>query len=266
MTRLEIAIVDGSPHEDGYTCQLVARVASGVESIGLSADIIHLREYDIQPCMNTPGWPCWPDKNCHRVEDDTALIKEKIQTAAGLAIACPVYWSSINGLTKNFLDKMRLSGFEGKPSLAITMAGGSGNGLVLAIKSLHGFFGWGYRPLAPLPVSRFNFEHALGEAFERGQQLAKAASTDPRPFGSEAEQWRWERQLPFADWQLLDEKLFLAGLIVEHARQVEGEDEMILKKAKKRLLEAKSALAASQEDLACDLIEEAYRLGRSLWN
>lgn len=45
-------------------------------------------------------------------------------TADGLVVASLVYWSSVNGLTKIFLDKRSLSGFEGKPAFAITVAGG----------------------------------------------------------------------------------------------------------------------------------------------
>jgi NAD(P)H-dependent FMN reductase len=39
--------------------------------------------------------------------------KRASRQADGLVIACPVYWSDINGLTKTFLDKLRLSGFRG---------------------------------------------------------------------------------------------------------------------------------------------------------
>ncbi|HSM58889.1 MAG TPA: hypothetical protein VK879_22230 [Candidatus Sulfomarinibacteraceae bacterium] len=59
-------------------------------------------------------------------------------------------------------------------------AGGSGNGMVLAVRALHSFFGWGWRPLPPLPVSRFNYEHALETAEGRGRQMAEAAQAEEK--------------------------------------------------------------------------------------
>jgi NAD(P)H-dependent FMN reductase len=257
-----IAIVNGSPHPDGYTSQLVERAAAGVTAAGGAADVLRLIEFRIEPCVNTPGWPCWPDGRCHHVEDDTPLVKERVQRADGLVVACPVYWSDINGLTKTFLDKMRLSGFEGKPALAITVAGGSGNGMVLAVRSLHGFFGWGYRPIPPLPVCRFNFDQALETAFERGQEMVTAAQ-HPRPFSDWAEQLQWEHALPFADWRILDEKLYLAGLLVENAPV--PPDLPARKEALKILAQARELMDNNCVDRAIEPIVQAVEKGRALW-
>jgi NAD(P)H-dependent FMN reductase len=257
-----IAIVNGSPHPDGYTSQLVARAADGVEAAGGTPDVLRLIEYRIEPCVNTPGWPCWPDGPCQHVEDDMPVVKARVQQADGLVVACPVYWSDINGLTKTFLDKLRLSGFEGKPALAITVAGGSGNGMVLSIRSLHGFFGWGYRPLPPVPVCRFNFAQALETAFQRGQEMVAAACT-PRPFVDWAEQLRWERALPFVDWRLLDEKLYLAGLLVENAPVPVDLPER--DQALKILAQARQMMDNNHVDQSIEYIASAVALGRALW-
>jgi NAD(P)H-dependent FMN reductase len=258
-----IVIINGSPHPDGYTSQLAGQVAAGVEAAGGIPDVLRLIEYRIEPCVNTPGWPCWPDGPCHHVEDDTPLVKARVQQADGLVIACPVYWSDINGLTKTFLDKLRLSGFEGKPALAVTVAGGSGNGMVLAIRSLHGFFGWGYRPLPPVPVCRFNFTQSLETAFERGQEMV-AAARQPRPFEDMAEQLRWERALPFADWRILDEKLYLAAQLIENAPPTAQVPER--EKALKILAQARQMMDnSSTVEHAVEHIANALELGRQLW-
>jgi NAD(P)H-dependent FMN reductase len=258
-----IVIVNGSPHPGGYTSQLAGQVAAGVEAAGGIPDVLRLIEYHIEPCVNTPGWPCWPNGPCHHVEDDTPLVKACVEQADGLVIACPVYWSDINGLTKTFLDKLRLSGFEGKPALAVTVAGGSGNGMVLAIRSLHGFFGWGYRPLPPVPVCPFNFTQSLETAFERGQEMV-AAARQPRPFVDMAEQLRWERALPFADWRILDEKLYLAAQLIENAPSTAQVPER--EKALKILAQARQMMDnSSTVDHAVEHIANALELGRQLW-
>jgi NAD(P)H-dependent FMN reductase len=258
-----ILIANGSPHAEGYTSQLVDRAAAGVSAAGGVADVLRLIDYRIEPCVNTPGWPCWPDGRCHHVEDDTPQVQARVQQADGLVVACPVYWSDINGLTKTFLDKLRLSGIEGKPALAITVAGGSGNGMVLAIRSLHGFFGWGYRPIAPLPVCRFNIEQALDRAFQRGQEMV-AAARERRPFASWDEQLQWELSLPFADWRILDEKLYLAGLLVENAPV--AHDEPAYTEALKILARARDLMDNNEVEPAIEYIAAAVAAGRSLWN
>jgi NAD(P)H-dependent FMN reductase len=265
MGSVRVAIVNGSPHADGYVSQLVERLGAGVRDGGAEAEVIRLIDYRIEPCLNTPGWPCWPEGACQRAADDTQQVKTIVEAADGLVVACPVYWSSANGLTKNFMDKMRLSGFEGKPALAVTVAGGSGNGMVLAIKAVHGFFGWGYRPLPPLPVCRFNFEKALEDAFARGQAMAEEAAKGPRPFESWAEQLNWERHLPFADWQLLDEKLYLAGLVVENARPGDEAGRKALDEAGAALKEARRLMGAGRADEAAGFVERAYKQGRRAW-
>ena len=260
-----VTVINGSPHTAGYTSGLVARLVAGIEAGGARADLIELRDYRIEPCVNTPGWPCWPDGPCTHVEDDTPQVKARLGAGQGLVIACPVYWSSINGLTKNFIDKMRLSGFEGQPALAVTMAGGSGNGMILALRALHGFFGWGWRSLPPLPVSRFNYEQALATAEARGRQMAEAASTGPRPFASAAERWRWELALPFVDWQLLEEKLYLAELVVENAPSAPESARADLESACRALAAARGLAAEGQLEAAADHIATAYERGRAVW-
>lgn len=259
-----VTVVNGSPHPEGFTSGLVERLVDGIEAAGARADVITLRDYQIEPCVNTPGWPCWPDGPCTHVEDDTPQVKARVEAGNGLVIACPVYWSSITGLTKNFVDKMRLSGFEGEPALAVTMAGGSGNGMVLAVRALHGFFGWGWPPLSPLPVSRFNYEQVLETAEVRGRQIAEAAEAGPRPFTSTAERWRWELSLPFADWQLLEEKLYLAGLVVENAPEHEGAEEE-REQAERALAAARRLAARGELAAAADDIATAYECGRAVW-
>lgn len=260
-----VTVINGSPHGDGYTSGLVARVVAGIEGAGASADVVPLRHYRIEPCVNTPGWPCWPDGPCTHVEDDTPLVKARVEAGDGLVIACPVYWSSVNGLTINFLDKLRLAGFAGKPALAITVAGGSGNGMVLALRALHSFFGWGWRPLAPLPVSRFNYEQARVEAEARGREIAAAALAGPRSFASAAEQWRWELALPFVDWRLLEEKLYLAGLVVENAPPAPETAREDWEAACYALAAARRLAAAGGLEAAAEEIATAYERGRAVW-
>lgn len=51
----KIVIVNGSPHVDGYTSQLVERVAAIVNAASGYAEIFRLIEYHIEPCVNSPG-------------------------------------------------------------------------------------------------------------------------------------------------------------------------------------------------------------------
>ena len=78
MKKTKVVIVNGSPHTDGYTSQLVDRVVDGVMAAGGYAEIVRLIDYHIEPCVNTPGWISWLDGPCHHVDDDTLLVREKV--------------------------------------------------------------------------------------------------------------------------------------------------------------------------------------------
>ena len=57
-----------------------------------------------------------------------------------IVLAAPVYWGDINGMTKTFLDTVRISNCSGKLAMGIAIAGGTGKGLTSGVQTIYRFF------------------------------------------------------------------------------------------------------------------------------
>ncbi|RLE97897.1 MAG: hypothetical protein DRJ96_02565 [Thermoprotei archaeon] len=194
--------VVGSPRKGGLTTKLVGEALAGAEEAGAATRLIYLIDYEVRPW--TPESPRAPEE-----------LNEVMRGADGYVIGAPVYYLDVNGLTKDFMDTVDLGDSNGKPGLGIAVAGGTGKGLVLAVKSIYYFFFCkGIRPLEPLPVSRFNFEDALRRARELGRELAEAAR-ERRPFRSLEERIRCFNSLRYMRMDMLDEILLLAEQLLK---------------------------------------------------
>ena len=139
--------VVGSPRKGRLTDQLIARALEGTKSAGVETEKVYLVDFKVP--FYTEQSQC-PEELSRLCEEADALI-----------IGAPVYYGDINGLTKDFMDTVRISNANGKYGLGISVAGGTGKGLCLAVQSIYSFFYHRQmRGIDPFPVSRFNFQKA----------------------------------------------------------------------------------------------------------
>jgi len=87
----QTTIILGSARSDGHTAQMAQQIAAR-----LGAHIIDLKEYQIEHYDYEHGY-----KN----DDFIALIRESVIKADTLILATPVYWYSMSGRMKVFLDR-----------------------------------------------------------------------------------------------------------------------------------------------------------------
>lgn len=189
-------------------CARVSKsIAKGVAEAGGDADIVYLSDVSVGPCRACSGAPCWREMRC-TVEDDALKLRRMLNECDALAVVAPVYFLSVNGLTKNFIDRMRYYGENGKPAVAAAVAGGTGKGCIFALQEMCRWLVLvGFRPLSLIPVTRYNFDLALAEAELAGRKLASA---QPQPFKSLAEKLAFWESLPYMRYGTLDEMLYLA--------------------------------------------------------
>jgi len=102
-----VLVIVGSPRKYGSSTQLAHVALKGVEDAGGRAEIIHLYDYDIKPCIGCASdnvkycrFPCVVD------DDDFNEIGEKIIGSDGIILVTPVYWYAPSGLLKNFIDRL----------------------------------------------------------------------------------------------------------------------------------------------------------------
>lgn len=207
----------GSPRKDGRTHQLVQAALDGAAAAGAETRMVYLVDYDLRPFTGGGG-----------AEDAYTYCAEELSSlcaaADALVVGSPVYWGDISGLTKDWMDTVRLPRSNGKWGLGIAIAGGSGKGLLSGVQSInHWFYHKQMRCLEAAPVSRFNMEATLERLRAQGAELAEMAA-ERAPFVGETvdEVWidctaaygevRYMRADPVDEFMMLAQQLVTLGV------------------------------------------------------
>jgi multimeric flavodoxin WrbA len=180
----------GSPRKDGRTNTLIDATLKGVKTAGVEVKKIHLIDYEIKAYTGLQG-------SREAFNYCPAELSKLCGDSGALVLGAPVYYGDINGLTKDFMDTVRIASQNGKPVLGVAIAGGTGKGLLSGIQNLyHFFFHRQMRAIKTLPISRFNFKEALEELEKCGTKLAKM-SQNVKPFPGAHMDDRWSDVLSY---------------------------------------------------------------------
>jgi len=245
----------GSPRKNGRTNQLIEAALEGAKSRSAATKKVYLVDYDIRPFTGSGGsteaFHCCPEE-----------LSRLCEEADGIALGAPVYWGDINGLTKDFMDTVRIASANGKPALGIAIAGGSGKGLLSGVQTLyHFFFHRQMRGIDPTPVSRFNLEETLEQLKASGAKLADMTK-EVTPFPGPTMEECWPEVLAhYASLEVLrcdplDEFVTLAQQLI---RMSEG------RKAEEAKDELDRALALIAEDRRSEAARHAVRAYQILY-
>lgn len=208
----------GSPNPEGRTNQLVSATLEGAAQTGVPTKLIQLTDNRVAPCRDCLPWVCMQNLKCSFEDEAFQRVSEKILGCGALVLGAPVYWGDVSGLVRYLILKMlrvyaRTGPLNGLPALGMTIAGGTGNGLVSGLKPLHHFFQMmQMRALSPLPSTRFNFAQAVDRARQQGAHLAGLAA-QRQPFQSLEERLLWYDRLPYLGMGRYQERRYLAGLV-----------------------------------------------------
>jgi len=116
---MKVALINGSPHENGTTAFALGVVAKTLSEKGIQSNIINVGRLGLSGCMACGG--CAEFKKCI-LKDEFNETAAPIYEADGIVIGSPVYYAGINGTLKAFLDRLFYSGsakFAFKPAAAI---------------------------------------------------------------------------------------------------------------------------------------------------
>jgi NAD(P)H-dependent FMN reductase len=278
-----ILAINGSPRRDmGRSHQILTEILSGAAAAGAETEILHLIDETPEYCVHC-GHSCFADGDCIQ-EVEATLRSRRVQGADALIVCAPVYCWQPSGLTVAFFDKLRLltgswnRGTEhGRPALGIAVAGGTGTGVFTALQSIYAWMClWKFRPLDPLPITRFNMDRVLAEAASLGQALAGSA---PHPFEGTWETLLTYDRLPYMDYGRVDEFRWLAeqivgglqardksGQIAEDQRLIDGgRTEATIDEIKRLLYEARVHASQGAKESEAQKCVLAYRLGAKIW-
>ena len=231
----------GSPRKNGLTNRLVDEALKGAASIkDVETVKVYLIDYDIRPYTEERKFG--PEELSKLCEDSDAII-----------LGAPVYWGDINGLTKDFMDIVRIENANGKYALGIAIAGGTGKGLCSGIQTLyHFFYHREMKGIDPTPISRFNFDKSLKSLYQSGRKLVKLCREEPYRFDNLRDRIEYYETLPFMNQDFIDEIYMLAGQLLEISKSEKVEE------ARTLYLKAGSLLNQGRRVEAVKYAVEAY--------
>lgn len=105
---IKILAINGSYRDDGITDQTVEALAQALEAAGAEVEIILLREYPIEFCLNCractqqPG--AAPGECVHH--DGMQELIDKIERADCYILAAPTNFGSVTAIFKRFMERL----------------------------------------------------------------------------------------------------------------------------------------------------------------
>jgi multimeric flavodoxin WrbA len=109
----KILAINGSYRDDGITDQAVSALAQAVRDKGNEVEVILLREYHIEFCLNCRECTQQPGETpgiCVQHDGMQALV-DKIEQADAYIFAAPTNFGSVTALFKRFMERLVVYGY-----------------------------------------------------------------------------------------------------------------------------------------------------------
>lgn len=101
---MKVVAINGSPKANGNTYHALQIVTEQLEKDGISTEIIHIGNKNIRGCLACGGCAKNQNERCV-IDDEINEVIQKMKDADGIIIGTPVYYASISGTMKCFLDR-----------------------------------------------------------------------------------------------------------------------------------------------------------------
>lgn len=265
---MQVLAIVGSPRrERGLSARIATRILAGAAEAGAQTELRYLVDEHPGYCTHC-GHGCFAKLDCVQEEGATAR-SAAIEAADALVLCAPVYCWQPNGLTAALFDKTRLSTGpwrdppqHGKHAVGLAVAGNSGSGVFPALQSMYAWFClWKYRPLQPVPVTRFNLDLVLAQSEAMGRELALAPR---RPFEGVGDLLVTYDALPYNRHARVDEFRWLATEIAAGLER-RGAAQDVISAMRTALGEAEERARTGDALGAANKYIEAYRAGVKVW-
>ena len=99
----KVLVVSSTPRVDGNSEILAKEFARGAEEAGHQVDFVTLRDYKLNYCTGCDA--CFKLGKCVQ-KDDMGELHEKLLAADVIFLATPVYFYSMSGQLKVFIDRL----------------------------------------------------------------------------------------------------------------------------------------------------------------
>jgi multimeric flavodoxin WrbA len=107
-TTNKILVVNGSYRDDGITDQAVAAAIAALNGSGVETEIINLRDYPIEFCLNCRECTQQPGEAPGKciLDDGMQSLIEKIETSQAFILAAPTNFGSVTAIFKRFMERL----------------------------------------------------------------------------------------------------------------------------------------------------------------
>lgn len=185
----KVLVLMGSPRPEGNSSILAEEALAGAREAGAEVAAFRLAELRINPCRACEGCRKRGAAGCVQ-KDDMQKLYPRLKEADALIIAGPVYWFTMCGQVKLFMDRLYALGAENYAALKgkrigiiLTYADADpfASGAVNALRAFQDAFAYVGAPIAGMVYTsagkagevRKN-AGAMKDAFELGRELAAA--------------------------------------------------------------------------------------------
>lgn len=103
---MKVIAFNGSPRRAGNTNRALELVLEELRNEGIETELIQMGSEDFVPCQACNACATKKDRRCKFKDDSVNEWIEKIAAADGVVIGSPVYFGSMNGHTKAFIDRV----------------------------------------------------------------------------------------------------------------------------------------------------------------
>jgi len=149
---VKILVLQSSGRTTGNTARVAALAEDALraEAAGedLDTETIHLAQADLHACTGCRSCFDRGEQTCPYADDDLLAIKAKMRQADGLVLAGPVYVNDVNGIMKNWIDRLahvcHRPEFAGKVALLLATTGSTSAKHSLRSMQVP-LWTWGYR-------------------------------------------------------------------------------------------------------------------------
>lgn len=149
---MKLISIVSSCRQNGNTERLVKLLENSLikmaeeQNVSMQIEHISLSKADVQLCRGCRACFDRGEQYCPR-KDDILKIRDSVENADGMILASPVYVEDVNGLMKNWIDRMAFNShrpaFYGKYAVIVTTSGsGSSNHSLNTMKNA--LNSWGF--------------------------------------------------------------------------------------------------------------------------
>jgi multimeric flavodoxin WrbA len=105
---MQVIGINGSPRKQWNTATLVAKALEGAAAQGAQTELVHLYDLDFKGCTSCFACKTRGGKSYGRcaMKDGLTPLLEKIAMADALVIGSPVYFGSVTGETRSFMERL----------------------------------------------------------------------------------------------------------------------------------------------------------------